>query len=281
MPLKLDGKALLQQIKERLTEQVKPFKRAPHVVVFLIGSNPGSQIYVRSKKQHAKDVGIDLTIRFFDAPPSQADLIHQIQDLNKDPTVDGIFIQLPLPSPLDAMALINTITPTKDVDGLTAVNLGRLVQSPQTDTYLKPCTPQGCLQLIHQWRPNLSGLQALVIGRSVLVGKPMAQLLLAEGCTVIQAHSQTQGLQKLCQDADILVSATGQPGLITSEDIKPGACLIDVGIISEKGHVTGDINYTPTLLQKAGAYSPVPGGVGPTTIANLLQNIIKAYLLNT
>ncbi|MAP24770.1 MAG: bifunctional 5,10-methylene-tetrahydrofolate dehydrogenase/5,10-methylene-tetrahydrofolate cyclohydrolase [Rickettsiales bacterium] len=280
MSLLLDGKALLQKVKTDLKQKVSNLPRPPHVVVFLIGDNPGSHLYVKSKRQHAQDVGIELSIRSYEKAPTHADLAQQIQQLNQDPAVDGIFIQLPLPKPLNALSLINTITPSKDVDGLTATNLGTLFQSPEAEDYLKPCTPQGCMQLIHQWQKNLSGLNAVIIGRSLLVGKPIVQLLLTEGCTTIQAHSQTKNLTDLCQTADIIVSATGQPGLITESYIKPGACIIDVGIASVNGKTTGDVAYTPSLINKVAAYSPVPGGVGPTTIANLLTNSLKAYYLN-
>ena len=280
MSLLLDGKALLQRVKTDLKQKTSNLARPPHVVVFLIGDNPGSHLYVKSKRRHANDVGINLSIRTHEKAPTQADLTQQIQQLNQDSTVDGIFIQLPLPAPLEALSLINTITPSKDIDSLTATNLGKLFQAPEAEDYLKPCTPQGCMQLIHQWRKNLSGLNAVVIGRSLLVGKPMAQLLLAEGCTTIQAHSKTKNLTNLCQTADIIVSATGQTGLITESYVKPGACIIDVGIASVNGRTTGDVAYTPALIDKVAAYSPVPGGVGPTTIANLLSNSLKAYHLN-
>lgn len=270
--IRLDGRLLAAQIYEQLKAEISELSRPPHLAVILVGENPASVMYVNMKKKVAEQIGIRITVHNFPDSVSTETLIQFINDLNNDPSVDGILAQQPLPKQVDTNAVIEAVLPQKDVDGLTSRNQGGLMTGYPT---LLPCTPLGCLRLIHQARTDLSGLNAVVVGRSRLVGRPMAQLLLNENCTVAQAHSYTQNLKDICLQADILVSATGVPGLIKGDFVKEGAIVIDVGISKTKeGHVAGDVD-AESVLGRAGWLTPVPGGVGPMTVAMIMSNMVN------
>ncbi len=268
----LNGRILATQIQQRLHTEVGALPHKPHLAVVLIGTNPASQLYVNMKTKAAETVGIQATVHKLSDNTSTEELVRFIQILNMDPSVDGILIQLPLPKHIDTNLAIEAILPQKDADGLTSKNQGGLITGYPT---LLPCTPLGCMELIRQVRPNLTGLNAVVVGRSRLVGRPMTQLLLNENCTVTQAHTYTQNLPELCVQADILVSATGVTGMIKGHFIKPGAIVIDVGISkTADGRVAGDVD-AESVMGKAGWLTPVPGGVGPMTVAMLMSNMVQ------
>ena len=268
----LDGRALSSRLQEEISTELASMTRVPRLSVILVDGSEASRIYVRNKLKKAAAVGIQTQVHDLSPTISTEVLVDFIHDLNKDDMVDGILVQMPLPKHIDTNAVIESIDPDKDVDGLTSVNLGHLMANRPN---LIPCTPLGCMALIHQAKKDLTGLNAVVIGRSRLVGRPMAQLLLSENCTVTTAHSKTRNLAAICRTADVLVSATGQAGLITDNYIKPGASVVDVGISkSEDGHITGDVNFD-RAKGIAGWLTPVPGGVGPMTITMLLMNMLQ------
>lgn len=272
----IDGKALAARLRATIAQDAARLTAAGHqpgLAVIMIGDDPGSDIYVRNKIAACEKAGIHSVRHRLSTITAQTKVANLIAELNQDTKIHGILLQLPLPAHLDANALINLIAPEKDVDGLSPSNLGRLMAGSPG---MVPCTPQGCLKLIHDIRQDLTGLNALVIGRSILVGKPIAQLLLAQNCTVTHAHSKTHDLPALCRDADILIAAIGQPGMIQGDWIKPGAIVIDVGINRRAdGTLCGDVDFA-TARNVAAAITPVPGGVGPMTIACLLANTIRA-----
>ncbi len=275
----IDGKTIAANLRAALARQVetlKAFGKTPGLAVILVGDDPASHVYVRNKVKACAEVGIESFEQRMDANSTESDIRHVIQNLNKNPAVHGILMQLPLPAHLaDAQeSLVQQVAPEKDVDGLTIANAGKLFLG--TGDGLVPCTPQGSLLLIKSVRENLSGLNAVVIGRSNLFGKPMAQLLLAENCTVTTAHSKTKDLAAVCKQADILVAAVGRAKMVKGDWIKPGAIVIDVGINRmEDGKLCGDVDYAEAE-KVAAAITPVPGGVGPMTIACLMQNTVKA-----
>ncbi|MBQ3695543.1 MAG: bifunctional 5,10-methylenetetrahydrofolate dehydrogenase/5,10-methenyltetrahydrofolate cyclohydrolase [Alphaproteobacteria bacterium] len=270
--LRLDGRLLANQIQQKLKEEVRTLPRKPRMSVIYVGDNPASRIYINMKTRIAESIGIEVTVHKMPEQSNTEQLTCFVQKLNEDPSVDGILIQLPLPKHLDTNAAIEAISPSKDVDGLTSKNQGGLMTGYPT---ILPCTPLGCLRLIHQARPILTGLNAVVVGRSRLVGRPMAQLLLNENCTVAQAHSHTQNLMDICARADILVSATGIRGLIKRDFVKPGAIVIDVGISkTEDGSIAGDVD-AESVMGQAGWLTPVPGGVGPMTVAMIMSNMVN------
>ncbi len=249
----------------------------PGLAVVLLGDDPASHVYVRSKRKLAKEAGMKSVAHLLSAETPEAELLRLIHKLNIDPKIHGILVQLPLPGHIDKNAVINTIDPEKDVDGFHVENIGRLATGQDG---LTPCTPLGCVILIRECLDDLVGRKALVIGRSNIVGKPMARLLLTEYCTVTIAHSKTRNLAGECRAADIVITAAGQPNLVKGDWIKPGAVVIDVGITRIKkpdGKIglTGDVDFDE-VKQVAGYITPVPGGVGPMTIACLLANTLKA-----
>lgn len=269
----IDGKAIAATLRQDLAQKVARMAEKPGLAVILVGDDPASQVYVRNKIKACADVGIRSIEIKMPAKATESEIAVEIQALNDTKDIDGILLQLPLPYPLDGDALVQKIDPVKDVDGLTLQNVGALVAGQDG---LVPCTPQGSLQLIKSVREDLSGLNAVVIGRSLLFGKPMAQLLLAENCTVTTAHSRTADLAGICKQADILVAAVGREKMVKADWIKPGAIVIDVGINRmDNGKLCGDVDYD-AALKVAGAITPVPGGVGPMTIACLLANTVKA-----
>ena len=273
----IDGKAIAADLRADIKQQVTALKErgtTPALAVILVGDDPASQVYVGGKIKACEEVGIESYEHRMPADSSQQEIRHIIKNLNHNPSVHGILLQLPLPAHLDADELIQSIAPEKDVDGLTYLNQGKLVAGDQTG--LVPCTPQGSLRLIKSVRSDLTGLNAVVIGRSLLFGKPMAQLLISESCTVTTAHSKTKDLAEVCKRADILVAAVGRPRMVKGEWIKDGAIVIDVGINRlDTGKLCGDVDFDEAS-QVAGAITPVPGGVGPMTIACLLQNTLQA-----
>ena len=282
MPIILDGKALSERVRHRLTEKAAALRsagrRAPGLAVVLVGEDPASQVYVASKIKQTQAVGMVSIEHRLSASTSEADLLALVEALNRDDTVDGILVQLPLPRDIDSEKVLFAVDPAKDVDGFHPVNVGKLAVGAKA---LVPCTPRGCMALLKEARRDLSGLHAVVVGRSNIVGKPVAQLLLQENCTVTIAHSKTVDLPGVCRQADILVAAVGHPEMVRGDWIKPGAIVIDVGInrVAKPdggSRIVGDVDYA-TAAQVAGAITPVPGGVGPMTIACLLENTLDAY----
>ncbi len=276
----IDGKSIAAKLRQDIALEVLSLKKrdkiTPGLAVILVGDYPASKLYVRNKIVACNAVGIDLFEFYLPSDVSESNLIARINLLNQDNKVHGILLQLPLPDHINSINVINVIDPKKDVDGFTATNLGKLIT--QQDCFV-PCTPQGCLLLIKTVIDDLAGLNAVVIGRSNIVGKPMLHVLLQQNCTVTVAHSYTHKLADLCQNADILVSAVGKPRIIPGAWIKPGAIVIDVGISSNsEGRVVGDVCFDEAF-GKARAISPVPYGVGPMTITCLLKNTIKAALI--
>ena len=270
----IDGKKMAAAIEKKLQAEIQTFERKPQMAVILVGDNPASLIYVNHKKKAAEKDGIDVAIYHLSPVMTQDALISFVEELNRNEGVDGIIVQLPLPKHFDENAVINAISPAKDIDGLNYINMGKLFIGQPS---LVPCTPLACMALIKSVSRNLVGKTAVVVGRSRLVGKPMVQLLLNEQCTVTQAHSKTKHLSDVCKNADIIVSATGCAGLIRKKFVKKGAILIDVGIVrTASKKITGDIAYEE-MLGHAKAITPVPGGVGPMTVAMLLSNVVKAY----
>jgi methylenetetrahydrofolate dehydrogenase (NADP+)/methenyltetrahydrofolate cyclohydrolase len=279
----IDGKAFAAGLRVRIAEFAATFEqsagRKAGLAVVLVGEDPASQVYVASKAKQTVECGMASFEHRLPADTAQEVLIALIDRLNADPAVDGILVQLPLPGHLDEQAVVARISPDKDVDGLTPISTGRLALGLPG---LVPCTPLGSLMLLKDRLGNLSGLDAVVIGRSILVGKPMAQLLLGENCTVTVAHSRTRNLPEVVRRADIVVAAVGRPEMVKGDWIKPGACVIDVGINrlppaegASKGRLVGDVDYAEAC-QVAGSVTPVPGGVGPMTIAVLLRNALVA-----
>ena len=284
---RIDGKSIAEQITDVITEKAAEFRQtvdtAPCLAVVLVGDNPASAVYVRNKGRTAEKVGLRSIQKTLPAETSQADLVGVIEELNSDPTVNGILVQLPLPDHINEDAIINLIAPAKDVDGFHPVNVGRL-GAGQLDQALIPCTPAGCVLLAKAARgDDLTGLHTVIIGRSNIVGKPVAQLFLAENTTVTIAHSRTKDIEDVARGADILIAAVGRPEMVKGDWIKPGATVIDVGInrvpAPEKGEgktkLVGDVDYE-SVQTVAGAITPVPGGVGPMTIAMLMANTLNA-----
>ena len=272
MTLLLNGFELAKQCRAELAEKIKTLPRVPKLAVILVGDNPASAIYVRNKEKAAAEIGIVSEAYRFESI-SQKDLLDLIGKLNADESVDGILVQLPLPDGLNEKEILQAIDPAKDADGFHPLNLGKLLIGEPSPV---ACTPKGCLKLIHLAKQDLTGLHAVVIGRSVIVGKPMAQLLLRENCTVTTAHSKTENLPELCRTADIIVAAIGKPKTVKADWIKDGAIVIDVGINRlEDGKLCGDVDFD-ACFDKCAAITPVPKGVGPMTIAMLLDNTVEA-----
>ena len=277
----IDGKAFAAKVRGQVAEHVTRIKEengiTPGLAVVLVGEDPASQVYVRSKGKQTVEAGMNSYEHKLDADTSQDDLLKLIADLNADKDVHGILVQLPLPKHLNEDLVINSIAPEKDVDGFHISNVGLLGTGQKS---MVPCTPLGCLMMLRDYHGSLSGMNAVVIGRSNIVGKPMAQLLLGDSCTVTIAHSRTKDLPAVVRGADIGVAAVGRPEMVPGDWIKPGATVIDVGINRidkpEGGtRLVGDVDYA-SCAEVAGAITPVPGGVGPMTIACLLANTVTA-----
>jgi methylenetetrahydrofolate dehydrogenase (NADP+)/methenyltetrahydrofolate cyclohydrolase len=277
----IDGKVYANALRQRLRSRVARLKDAhgfvPGLAVVLVGEDPASQVYVRNKAKATNDAGLRSFEHRLPATASQAELMELLARLNADDAVDGILVQLPLPRQIDASAVINAVNPDKDVDGFHVVNAGRLASGQPG---LVPCTPMGCEMLLRAGMPSLAGQHAVIVGRSNIVGKPLAQLLLRADCTVTIAHSKTADLPAVCRSGDILVAAVGKPEMIRGSWIKPGAVVIDVGInrLAVQGgpvRLVGDVAFAEAA-EIASAITPVPGGVGPMTIACLLENAFTA-----
>jgi len=279
----IDGKEFAAKVRAQVAEHVTRIKEVnditPGLAVVLVGEDPASQVYVRNKHASTIEVGMNSFEHRLPADTSEADLLALIDQLNNDPAVHGILCQLPLPAHLDEELAINSIVPEKDVDGFHISNVGMLATGQKS---MVPCTPLGCLMMLRDHHGSLSGLNAVVVGRSNIVGKPMANLLLRDSCTVTVAHSRTKGIETLCAAADIVVAAVGRPQMITGDWIGDGATVIDVGINriphpdkEGKFKLVGDVDFA-SASAKAGAITPVPGGVGPMTIACLLANTLTA-----
>jgi methylenetetrahydrofolate dehydrogenase (NADP+) / methenyltetrahydrofolate cyclohydrolase len=278
----LDGKALAQRIQTQLREQVQHLLaangRPPGLAVLMVGDNPASAAYVRNKERACAKVGITSFGRHFPSNTTQEELAQTIQALNEDERVDGILVQLPLPNHLDAVPLLHQIAPDKDADGLHPVNLGRLVRG---ETGLRSCTPAGVMRLLREYQLEVKGKTAVVVGRSILVGKPLALMLLEADATLTVAHSRTPNLAEVTRSADILIAAVGRPQFITAEMVKPQAVVIDVGInrvTAENGEsrLVGDVDFD-AVREVAQFITPVPGGVGAMTVAMLLNNTVLSY----
>ncbi len=278
----LNGKEVAASVRKRLAERTavdrEQGKRAPGLAVVLVGDDPASALYVQGKIKACKQVGIESFFHKFAATASSAEVKQCVQALNQDPLVDGILVQLPLPKQISADEVLALLAPDKDVDGLTAISMGLLMGGKPG---LRPCTPSGIVELLDYHKVPIEGSRAVVIGRSNLVGKPIALLLMQRNATVTMCHSRTQGLDEICRNADILVVAAGKRTFVKGSWIKPGACVIDVGIHHDKSaegesSIAGDVDFAEAV-NVAGLITPVPGGVGPMTIAMLLANTLTAY----
>jgi len=283
----IDGKIISAEVRAEAKLEVARFvdqyKTSPCLAVVLVGENPASQVYVRTKSKMAKEIGMEVEDHIKDKDISEIELIEIINQLNNDKKVNGILVQLPLPPHIDSRVIIDAIDPIKDADGFHALNVGR--NSIGGDLLKKsfvPCTPLGCYLMLKRTVPNLMGMHAVIIGRSNIVGKPMAQLLLEESCTVTTVHSKTKDIESITRQADILVAAVGRPLMVKADWVKPGAIIIDVGINRVKNPneisktmLVGDVDFSE-VISVASAITPVPGGVGPMTIACLLKNTVEA-----
>jgi methylenetetrahydrofolate dehydrogenase (NADP+) / methenyltetrahydrofolate cyclohydrolase len=279
----LDGKALATKIQGELGDRVRSMQtqicRLPGLAVLMVGDNPASAAYVRNKERACAKVGIASFGKHYPANATQAELELAIHALNEDDRVDGILVQLPLPDHLDAISLLYQIAPDKDADGLHPINLGRLVRGEEG---LRSCTPAGVMRLLQEYQIDLKGKNAVVLGRSILVGKPMALMLLEADCTVTVAHSRTQNLESITSQADILIAAVGRTEMIAANMVKPGAVVIDVGInrvvnLDGTSRLAGDVDFD-AVKTVAEFITPVPGGIGPMTVAMLLENTVSSYI---
>ncbi len=276
----IDGKKFAEGLRKRISVAVSEVKAqhnlTPGLAVVLVGEDPASKVYVANKAKQTVEVGMHSVEHKLPVTTSEKELLQLIQNLNGDPTIHGILVQMPLPKQIDSAKVLNTISPAKDVDGFHVVNVGRLSTGQDA---LVACTPTGCIMLAKDALGKLDGINAVVIGRSNIVGKPVAQLLLAENCTVTIAHSKTKDLPAVVRQADLVIAAVGRPEMVKGDWIKPGACVIDVGINritrDGKNKIVGDCDFA-SCEAVAGSITPVPGGVGPMTIACLLYNTVKA-----
>ena len=273
----IDGKKIAETLRQKLKKEIieikSSFKSAPGLTVILIGEDPASKIYVRNKEKFSKEIGINSEVIKYPENIEEKEVLSKIIELNKNKKVSGILVQLPLPKHINKQKVIETILPEKDVDGFHPINVGNL--SSGYDSKI-PCTPLGCLILLKEVEKNLSGKHAVVIGRSNLNGKPMAQLLLKENCTVTITHSKTKDLKSQCNKADIIIAAVGKPKLVKGDWVKKNAIVIDVGINKTTDGIVGDVDFNE-VSKVAKAITPVPGGVGPMTIACLLRNTVECF----
>ena len=277
MTLRIDGKAIAKKVRDEVAEKARAFAarhgRAPGLEVILVGEDPASQVYTRNKEKAANEVGVRGKLHTLPAATTEAELLSKIRELNVDESVDGILVQLPLPKHIREESVLDAIDPAKDVDGFHPLNVGLLASGRPG---LVPCTPKGTMRLIREAGGTVAGARAVVVGRSNIVGKPMAQLLLAEHATVTIAHSRTKDLAAVCREADILVAAVGRAQMIGADFVKEGAIVLDVGINRlPDGRLVGDVDFE-AVFPRASAITPVPGGVGPMTIATLLENTVFA-----
>lgn len=276
--VKIDGKAFSQVILEKIREEHNQLKekygKQAGLAVVIVGNNPASQVYVRNKMKACENVGFYSENIELDENISEKELLQEIDKLNKNDRINGILVQLPLPSHINELKIINSISPEKDVDGFHVANIGKMVIGDETG--FLSCTPYGIMQLLEEYKIEIAGKNAVIIGRSNIVGKPMALMLIQKGATVQVCNSRTKDLRKKLNDADIIIVAAGVPKLLKKEDVKEGAVVIDVGINRVDGKICGDVDYEE-VLEKASYITPVPGGVGPMTIASLIKNTFKSY----
>lgn len=276
--VKIDGKAFSQVILEKIREEHNQLKekygKQAGLAVVIVGNNPASQVYVRNKMKACENVGFYSENIELDENISEEELLQEINKLNKNDRINGILVQLPLPSHINELKIINSISPEKDVDGFHVANIGKMVIGDETG--FLSCTPYGIMQLLEEYKIEIAGKNAVIIGRSNIVGKPMALMLIQKGATVQVCNSRTKDLRKKLNDADIIIVAAGVPKLLKKEDVKEGAVVIDVGINRVDGKICGDVDYEE-VLEKASYITPVPGGVGPMTIASLIKNTFKSY----
>lgn len=276
--IKIDGKAFSQVILEKIREEHNQLKekygKQAGLAVVIVGSNPASQVYVRNKMKACENVGFYSENIELDENISEEELLQEIDKLNKNDRINGILVQLPLPSHINELKIIDSISPEKDVDGFHVANIGKMVIGDETG--FLSCTPYGIMQLLEEYKIEIAGKDAVIIGRSNIVGKPMALMLIQKGATVQVCNSRTKDLRKKLNDADIIIVAAGVPKLLKKEDVKEGAVVIDVGINRVDGKICGDVDYEE-VLEKASYITPVPGGVGPMTIASLIKNTFKSY----
>ena len=270
---KKEAEILREEIKKEIISIKKKTNRVPGLAVILIGDHVPSQIYVKNKEKSSKEVGINSSVIKYSKDVSEEEILKKIKELNNDNSVSGILVQLPLPNQIRQEKIINSIDPSKDVDGFCPINVGNLASGYDG---IVPCTPKGCLMLIKKIEQNLSGKHAVIIGRSNLNGKPIAQLLLKENCTITITHSKTKDLKEKCLKADILVAAVGVANLVKKDWVKDGSIIIDVGINKQGDKIVGDVSFEE-VKDKVKAITPVPGGVGPMTIACLLKNTLECF----
>ncbi len=273
----IDGKKVSASILEKLTTETedlkKQFGRPPGLATVLVGEDPASQVYVRNKNKRCKEIGFQSFEQNLPADISEAKLLQLVENLNQNPEVDGILVQLPLPDQIKSELILEAILPEKDVDGFHPINVGGLASGKDV---LCPCTPSGVIEMLDYYDIPIEGKNAVILGRSNIVGKPQAFLLLRRNATVTICHSRTKNLEEVTSSADLLVAAIGKPNYVTANMVKEGAVVIDVGINRVDGKLTGDVDYNP-VAEKASYITPVPGGVGPMTIAMLMSNTLKAY----
>ena len=276
--VKIDGKAFSQVILEKIREEHNQLKekygKQAGLVVVIVGNNPASQVYVRNKMKACENVGFYSENIELDENISEEELLQEIDKLNKNDRINGILVQLPLPSHINELKIIDSISPEKDVDGFHVANIGKMVIGDETG--FLSCTPYGIMQLLEEYKIEIAGKDAVIIGRSNIVGKPMALMLIQKGATVQVCNSRTKDLRKKLNDADIIIVAAGVPKLLKKEDVKEGAVVIDVGINRVDGKICGDVDYEE-VAERASYITPVPGGVGPMTIASLIKNTFKSY----
>jgi len=276
--VKIDGKAFSQVILEKIREEHNQLKekygKQAGLAVVIVGSNPASQVYVRNKMKACENVGFYSENIELDENISEEELLQEINKLNKNDRINGILVQLPLPSHINELKIIDSISPEKDVDGFHVANIGKMVIGDETG--FLSCTPYGIMQLLEEYKIEIAGKDAVIIGRSNIVGKPMALMLIQKGATVQVCNSRTKDLRKKLNEADIIIVAAGVPKLLKKEDVKEGAVVIDVGINRVDGKICGDVDYEE-VVEKASYITPVPGGVGPMTIASLIKNTFKSY----
>ena len=276
--VKIDGKAFSQVILEKIREEHNQLKekygKQAGLAVVIVGNNPASQVYVRNKMKACENVGFYSENIELDENISEEELLQEIDKLNKNDRINGILVQLPLPSHINELKIIDSISPEKDVDGFHVANIGKMVIGDETGFI--SCTPYGIMQLLEEYKIEIAGKDAVIIGRSNIVGKPMALMLIQKGATVQVCNSRTKDLRKKLNDADIIIVAAGVPKLLKKEDVKEGAVVIDVGINRVDGKICGDVDYEE-VAEKTSYITPVPGGVGPMTIASLIKNTFKSY----
>jgi tetrahydrofolate dehydrogenase/cyclohydrolase, NAD(P)-binding domain protein len=276
--VKIDGKAFSQVILEKIKEEHNQLKekygKQAGLAVVIVGNNPASQVYVRNKMKACENVGFYSENIELDENISEEELLQEIDKLNKNDRINGILVQLPLPSHINELKIIDSISPEKDVDGFHVANIGKMVIGDETG--FLSCTPYGIMQLLEEYKIEIAGKDAVIIGRSNIVGKPMALMLIQKGATVQVCNSRTKDLRKKLNDADIIIVAAGVPKLLKKEDVKEGAVVIDVGINRVDGKICGDVDYEE-VAERASYITPVPGGVGPMTIASLIKNTFKSY----